>query len=66
MDVLEKLRQWGLAHGAAREAERHATEQSASADVRQAARLLRERADRLHAEVYRELGGGRRQERPQG
>ena len=55
MDHVEQLRRWGAAHGAAREAERQATE-AGSAHLQQEARRLRERADRLHAEIYGQLG----------
>lgn len=58
MDVIEKLRQWGIAHGEARAAEREAARDGAEASRLQA-RQLRDRADRLHGEIYRELDGGR-------
>ncbi len=58
MDMVEKLREWGRAHGAARDAEREAHRDSAGRDG-QHARTLRERADRLHREIYDELGGRR-------
>jgi len=64
MQSTEKLSQWGVAHAAARDAERAAAQQTGEpADrLRREARLLRERADRLHREVYIELDprrGGR-------
>jgi len=58
MDAVEQLRQWGLAHGAAREAER-AAGQRGDPDLQRRARQLREHADRLHAQAYRALSGGR-------
>lgn len=53
-----KLSLWGMAHAAARDAERAAAQQGGTAcdELRHRARLLRERADRLHREVYMELG----------
>ena len=58
MKSTEKLSQWGVAHAAARDAERAAAQQNgeSSERLRREARLLRERADRLHREVYVELG----------
>jgi hypothetical protein len=53
MNMTEKLALWGVTHSAAREAERAAAQQSGDACElqRQQARLLRERADRLHREI---------------
>ncbi|TFY99213.1 hypothetical protein EZ313_21830 [Ramlibacter henchirensis] len=61
MDHVEQLQRWGAAHGAAREAERAAAQENGPTrqQLQQDARLLRERADRLHAEVYRQLGRSR-------
>jgi hypothetical protein len=58
MKSTEKLSLWGLAHAAARDAERAAAQQTSDPSGRlgREARLLRERADRLHREVYLELG----------
>lgn len=58
MHLTEKLRLWGAAHGAARAAERAAATQPASSDrnLRREAQLLRERANRLHREIYSEIG----------
>ena len=53
-----KLSLWGLAHAAARDAERAAAQQTGQPgdELSHQARVLRERADRLHREVYMELG----------
>jgi acyl-CoA reductase-like NAD-dependent aldehyde dehydrogenase len=56
MDLVDKLRLWGIAHGAARDAERQAAQQQGADALHRQARQLRERADRLHREIYRELG----------
>jgi hypothetical protein len=58
MDQVEKLRLWGAAHGAARDAERQAAREGGQAgqELLLKSRALRERADRLHWEVYAELG----------
>ena len=57
MKSTEKLSLWGVAHAAARDAERAAQQAGAPSELlRREARLLRERADRLHREVYLELG----------
>jgi len=68
MDHLEQLRRWGAAHGAARDAERQAAQAGAPVRIQlqQQARLLRERADRLHAEIYGQLGRRQERERPSG
>ncbi len=57
MNPTQKLSLWGEAHAAARDAERAAARQSGqpSDELRHRARVLRERADRLHREVYLEL-----------
>ena len=59
MDVTEQLRAWGAAHAQARRAE-HAARQDGNAEsaaaLRRQAKSLRERADRLHREVYLSLG----------
>jgi hypothetical protein len=57
-DPTHKLSLWGMAHAAAREAERAATRDAGQSgdELRQRARILRERADRLHREAYLELG----------
>jgi len=64
MDITEKLRLWGITHGAARDAERAALQQpgTQAESLWMEARQLRERADRLHREIYRELDT--RRERP--
>lgn len=53
-----KLSLWGVAHAAARDAERAAAQHTGDLcdELRRQARILRERADRLHREVYLELG----------
>jgi hypothetical protein len=58
MKFTEKLSLWGVAHAAARNAERAAAQQAGepSDNLHREARILRERADRLHREVYMELG----------
>ena len=57
--MVEKLREWGRIHGAARDAERQAHREGANGDSwRQQANTLRERADSLHREIYGELGRG--------
>ena len=62
MDVTERLRAWATAHAQARQAER-AAEQGRGTDdagrLQRDARSLREQADRLHRQIYRELDGGR-------
>jgi hypothetical protein len=59
MDVTDQLRDWGAAHAQARKAE-NAAEQGgqsdASGELRRQATSLRERADRLHREIYGRLG----------
>lgn len=57
-DPTHKLSQWGVAHAAARDAERAATQEAGTVcgELRHRARVLRERADRLHREAYLELG----------
>ncbi len=52
MELIEKLRQWGAVHGAARDAERRS---AADVSAHREAQRLRERADRLHQEIYRSL-----------
>jgi hypothetical protein len=60
MELNEKLTLWGAMHAAAREAALAATANDADAEAkRRQAQALRERADRLHREIYRELGAGR-------
>lgn len=60
-DPTHKLSLWGVAHAAAREAERAAALEAGQGcdDLRHRARVLRERADRLHREAYMELGARR-------
>ena len=61
MDLTEKLSLWGATHAAAQEAARAAqSEDGCAAQARQReAQALRERADRLHREIYGELGSRR-------
>lgn len=60
MELNEKLTLWGTMHAAAREAARAALANDPQADAkRRKAQALRERADQLHREIYRELGAGR-------
>lgn len=54
MELTEKLRLWGAAHAAARKAE-NAARSAPAGGTQEEARVLRERADRLHGEIYREL-----------
>jgi hypothetical protein len=58
MQLTDKLRVWGSAHAAARAAERAAAQQASSGgpDLRREAQLLREHANRLHREIYGEIG----------
>ena len=58
MEVNEKLTLWGEMHSAARDAARAAgtADERTAEDKRREAQALRERADRLHREIYRELG----------
>jgi hypothetical protein len=58
MDLTEKLRHWGNAYAAARNAERAAAKQGSPthADLQRQAQQLREHANRLHGEIYRQLG----------
>ena len=58
MDVTEKLKAWGSAHAQARAAEqsaRAAEGNGASPDLQRKAQSLRERADQLHRDIYRDL-----------
>ena len=58
MDVTEQLRAWGAAHAQARAAERSAQQAGRtddSRDLQRKAKALRERADRLHRDIYRNL-----------
>ena len=60
MELNEKLTLWGTMHAAAREAARAATVNDPQADAKRLrAQALREKADQLHREIYRELGAGR-------
>ena len=61
MDVTEKLSLWGATHAAARVAAREAAQAAGlHSETRQReAQALRERADRLHREIYTELGAAR-------
>lgn len=62
MDLTQKLSLWGVTYAAARDAERAAARQSGAPGdhLQREARQLRERADRLHREVYMELGPERK------
>jgi hypothetical protein len=57
MDVMEQLRAWGAAHARARSAECTARQcgQVDTGALWREAQSLRERADRLHREIYRGL-----------
>jgi hypothetical protein len=58
MDITEQLKAWGAAHAQARAAERAAAEGGPTGhdtEVQREARSLRERADRLHHDIYRSL-----------
>lgn len=60
MDITEQLKAWGAAHAQARAAERAAGEKGSTgqdAEVQREARSLRERADRLHRDIYCSLDG---------
>lgn len=58
MELNEKLTLWGEMHSAAREAARAAGahDEPGAEEKRRQAQALRERADHLHREIYRELG----------
>jgi hypothetical protein len=59
MDLTEQLRAWGAAHAQARSAEaaaRQAAEADDAHDLQRQAKSLRDRADRLHHEIYHSLG----------
>ena len=65
MNQVEQLQRWGAVHGAAREAERQAAQQGeAGQPLRDRAKRLREQADRLHAEIYGQIGNGAGREGP--
>jgi hypothetical protein len=69
MSVMEQLRAWGVAHAQARSAESAARENrhaDASGDLRRQAKFLRDRADRLHREVYHALDATGRAESREG
>jgi len=58
MDVTEQLRAWGAARAQALAAERSAQQAGPtdrSGDLQRQAKTLRERADRLHRDIYRSL-----------
>jgi hypothetical protein len=58
MDITEQLKAWGAAHAQARAAERAARKAGNTGhpgEMHSEARVLRERADRLHREIYRSL-----------
>lgn len=65
MDFPDKLRAWGATHTQARALERAAARQPGAGgkDLAQEARTLREQADRLHREIYSEIG---RRDKPGG
>lgn len=52
MDLVEQLRLWGAAHGAAQHAARRSV---ADGSALREAQQLREHADSLHREIYRGL-----------
>ena len=54
MDMTERLRAWGAAHAQARSAE-CAGAADPSPELQREAKALRERADRLHRQIYRGL-----------
>lgn len=59
MELTEKLRVWGSAHAAARAAEERAIAQQAAGgdhELRRNAQQLREHANRLHRQIYAEIG----------
>jgi len=56
MDLTEKLRPWGNAYAAARAAERAAMREGSTDSVlRRQAQQLREHANQLHGDIYRQL-----------
>lgn len=57
MDITEKLGLWGATHARARSLERAAQEAGTDpGDLQQQARQARQHADRLHREIYEEMG----------
>lgn len=58
MDLTEKLRRWGEAQSRARSVEREAAgkPQASAQDLKRQAQQLRQQADRLHREIYGEIG----------
>lgn len=59
--MTEKLILWGAVHAAARDAERALAQQGEGRDeLARQAKVLRDKADRLHREAYAELGSARR------
>ena len=66
MNQVEQLQRWGAAHGAARDAERQAALEGGDArkNLQQQARALREQADRMHAEIYGQIGRRSAESRP--
>ena len=57
MDITEKLGLWGATHAQARSLEQAAQQPSAAReDLQHQARQLRQHADRLHREIYDEMG----------
>lgn len=64
MNLTEKLKLWGTAHAEARAAERAAAQQrdAGGTQLDHDARRKRDQADRLHGEIYRELGRADRKE----
>ena len=60
MELNEKLTLWGTMHAAAREAANAAAVNDPDSDAKRIrAQALREQADQLHREIYRELGAAR-------
>jgi len=58
MDLTERLKAWGAAHARARAAECSARDAAREADaprLQREAKSLREQADRLHHDIYRDL-----------
>jgi hypothetical protein len=58
MELTERLRAWGTAHAQALSAEQVARQRAqipGAPDLEREAKVLRERADRLHGEIYRDL-----------
>ncbi|MBL0420054.1 hypothetical protein JI739_06805 [Ramlibacter sp. AW1] len=59
--LTQKLREWSAAHAEARKAEHAFSQQQRGAptDLQDRARQLRQQADRLHRQIYDQIGSRR-------